>query len=134
MSDYKPASEAQRNYIRKLVKERAKDLSAIPHLVGQGDERVDQLSFEEAKTVLRYLTELPEPEVVGGDEITDQQRSKIWAQLKDHGYNTHQVFLLKRDDDGIPYVGEGGWDEKVWDWIGRLSKSQAREVIDYLGG
>ena len=128
----KPASEGQKNYIRKLVQERVTDLNAVPHLVGQGDERVDQLSFDEAKTVLRYLTELPDPVPDAGESVTDAQRSKIWAQLKEHGYSTHQVFLLKRCDDGIPHIGEGEWDEKVWDWLGRMNRTEASEVIDYL--
>lgn len=134
MSDYKPASEGQRNYIRKLVRERAKDLSAIPHLVGQGDERVDQLSFEEAKTVLRYLTELPEPPPEVVEAITDQQRSKIWAQLKAAGHNTYKVWLLKKDDADIPHLEFDTIDDGVWDWLSELSKSQASDVIRHLGG
>ena len=135
MTTGKPASDGQKNYIRKLVRERAQDcLDKVPHLVGQGDERVEQLTFEEAKQVLRYLTELTEPPQAVVEAITDRQMSKIWAQLKEHGYSTHQVFLLKRDDDAIPYIGEGEWDQKVWDWMGERTNAQAREIIDYLGG
>lgn len=67
------------------------------------------------------------------DDITDAQRSAIWAGLKAAGYSTHNVALMRRADSDIPHsIVDSPWLTKVWDWISSLSKEEASEVIEYL--
>jgi len=146
MADTKMASEGQKKFIGDILRIRmgnpqvCGDIDKVAHPVPHIDFRDDmpvvtwigQMTFEEAKSCLKYLVTLPEPPAMADEEITHQQKSKIWAILKALSYSTYNVWTLRKDDRDIPHLHHEDWQTSVWDWMSELTKQQGVEIIDHL--